>query len=108
MRAEGRVPRHPLNAWFRTGLSLLAVGLLVTWTSIWWWPVTTGELVLAWLGIAIAATGAAAVTTVLMVSLPRRHADPGFPDTSLMLLLARLVVLCGAFLLMTLLFAASS
>ncbi len=97
-----RGERNHLGAWFRTGLSLFAVGMLVTCTRLRSPTLTTHTAALAWLGIAMAATGVVSTIAPLLWPTPRRCARP---SVSLPLLLACFVALIGAVLVILLLLA---
>lgn len=58
--------QHNLRAWLRTGVALFCVGLLITWASLPSAATTSGNLLLPWLGIAIAALGAASSTRTMI------------------------------------------
>ena len=96
--------QHNRRAWLCTGLALFGVGLLITWTSL---PsgASSGDLLLPWLGVAMAALGAASSTRT-MIAYRRcwpggtRHRAPiGDPA----LVLASLVAMFGVILALILL-----
>ena len=93
-----------LQAWLCTGLALFGVGLLITWTSL---PsgASSGDLLLPWLGVAMAALGAASSTRTMIAY---RRCWPGgtrhrAATGDLALVLAGLVAMFGAVLVLILL-----
>ena len=93
------------RGWLRTGLALFAVGLLITWTSLWSSATASGDPLVPWLGIIVAALGVVSSTGAMIAtrwSWMRGRA--GSPATSGMaLVLASLAAMLGAALALILL-----
>lgn len=107
MNTAGPARARPgdLTGWLRTGLALFAVGLLITWTSLSSAAPASGDPLVPWLGITVAALGAVSSTGAMITarwSWMRGRA--GSPATSGMaLVLAGLAAMLGAALALILL-----
>lgn len=107
MNAEDPAQESQRNrrAWLRTGFALFCVGLLITWTSLPFGATTSGDLLLPWIGVVMAALGAASRTGTIIAyrwCWPRGTRYPAATD-GLALLLAGLVAMFGAVLVLILL-----
>ena len=99
-----RESRHNRRAWLWTSLALFGVGLVITWASLPSEASTPGDLLLPWLGVAMAGLGAASSTATMIGARCRRPgtwypAATGGPA----LVLAGLVAVFGAVLALILL-----